>query len=112
MSDCLFCKFSETSTSLCFEDEQVIVVNDITPQAPIHQLIIPRKHIATLNDVTEQENGLIGHMIYIAKEQAKKHGIDQTGFRAVFNCNEEGGQAIYHIHLHLLGGRSLKWPPG
>jgi histidine triad (HIT) family protein len=89
-----------------------MVLNDINPQAPIHQLIIPRKHIATLNDLTPDDNWLIGHLFYIAKRQAAKHNIDQKGFRTVFNCNQEGGQAVYHIHLHLLGGRALQWPPG
>ena len=112
MSDCLFCQLSQNTASVCFSDEHLIVVNDINPQAPIHQLIIPRQHIATLNDLTPEHNGLIGHLFYIAKQQAAREGIDQSGFRTVFNCNEEGGQGVYHIHLHLLGGRVLQWPPG
>jgi histidine triad (HIT) family protein len=112
MPDCLFCQLIQTKDSILFADEHLIVVHDINPQAPIHQLIIPKKHIATLNDLTEKENWLVGHLFYIAKQQAAQYEIDQAGFRAVFNCNEAGGQAVYHIHLHLLGGRVLQWPPG
>jgi len=111
-SKCFFCELSQNSSAIQFENEHLIIVNDINPQAPIHQLIIPKRHIATLNDLKKEDTWLIGHLIYTAKQQAASCGIDQSGFRTVFNCNEAGGQAVYHIHLHLLGGRALSWPPG
>jgi histidine triad (HIT) family protein len=112
MSECLFCKLSTHSSAIRFSDTHLFVIDDIKPQAPIHQLIIPKKHITTLNDLTEEDNWLIGHLFCVARQQAAYYGIDKAGYRTVFNCNEAGGQAIYHIHLHLLGGRDLKWPPG
>lgn len=113
-TDCLFCKIiqGDIPTESVYEDDLVIAFNDIHPQAPIHQLIIPKKHIATLNDLEPDDNKLMGHMIQIAKELANRNNIAEDGYRILMNCNAAGGQAVYHIHLHLLGGRYMHWPPG
>ena len=114
MSDCLFCKIvaGDIPATNVYEDEQVIAFNDIDPKAPTHMLIIPKQHISTLNDVEESHKALIGHMVYTAKNLAKEHEHDADGYRLVMNCNEEGGQTVYHIHMHLLAGRQMDWPPG
>jgi len=114
MTDCLFCKIVQgaISANIIYEDEKIIAFDDIYPKAPQHKLIIPRRHIATLNDLTSEDVGLAGHMIYTAQSLAKQLGIAEDGYRVVMNCNAGGGQLVYHIHLHLLGGRSLVWPPG
>ena len=114
MSDCLFCKIAakEIPSTLVYEDDKVVAFNDINPHAPTHTLIIPRKHIPTLNDISPDDTALIGHMFQVAKEIARMKGIDESGYRSVFNCNPDAGQEVYHIHLHLLGGRKLSWPPG
>ncbi|PIE23655.1 MAG: histidine triad nucleotide-binding protein [Neptuniibacter caesariensis] len=111
--DCLFCKIinKEIPADIIFEDDQVIAFNDINPQAPAHALIIPRKHIATLNDISTEDEALVGHIIKTAGVIAKRLGFNNTGYRTVFNCNEHGGQTVYHIHLHLLGGQPMGWPP-
>lgn len=109
---CIFCKVAqnETDTQLIYEDEKIVAFNDLRPKAPEHKLIIPREHIATLNDVNDE--CLIGHMLLTAKKIAKEIGIAEEGYRILMNCNKNGGQEIYHIHLHLLGGRQMNWPPG
>lgn len=114
MLDCLFCQFAQPNPpgKVLWSDDWVIVLQDINPQAPVHQLIIPRRHITSLNEVTEADAQLIGHLFTIARRQAEQARCDQAGYRTVFNCNQAGGQAIFHLHLHLLGGRQLKWPPG
>ena len=114
MSSCLFCRIiaGDIAAARVFEDDALIAIHDITPQAPLHALIIPRKHIATLNDLTPDDDALIGAMTRQAAAIAKANGYDATGFRTVFNCNKDAGQAVFHIHLHLLAGRSLAWPPG
>ena len=99
-------------SNIIFEDDSVIAIEDISPVAPIHILIIPKKKIITINDVLEEDESLIGHMIITAKDIAKELGINKNGYRLVFNTNEDGGQSVYHIHLHLLGGRKMDWPPG
>ena len=111
---CLFCKIiaGEIPAARVFEDDQMIAFKDITPQAPLHVLIVPRKHIETLNEITPDDDALVGAMTRHAAAIAKAHGYDASGFRTVFNCNEDGGQAVFHIHLHLLAGRRLAWPPG
>lgn len=111
--DCLFCKIinKEIPADIIYEDEHVIAFNDISPQAPTHALIIPRKHIATLNDVQAEDEALVGHMVKTAAIIAKHLGFDENGYRTVFNCNPHGGQTVYHIHLHLLGGKPMGWPP-
>ncbi len=102
----------EIPAQIIYEDDKVIAINDISPQAPIHKLIIPRQEIHTLNDLSINDQPLIGHMIYVAKQLAMQLKIAENGYRLVFNCNQDGGQTVNHIHLHLLGGRSLGWPPG
>lgn len=111
---CLFCKIlaGEIPSTLLFEDEHVVAFRDIRPQAPTHCLIIPRRHIATINDLSSEDTWLVGHMIQIGKALAEKEGLATSGYRLNFNVNEQGGQEIYHIHLHLLGGRQMHWPPG
>ncbi|MCG8069616.1 MAG: histidine triad nucleotide-binding protein [Candidatus Thiodiazotropha taylori] len=114
MSDCLFCKFvsGEISPQTVYEDDDVLAFRDINPQAPCHVLIIPKKHISTLNDLTEEDAELVGKLYLAATKVAKQEGIDEAGYRTVMNCNEQAGQTVFHIHLHLLGGRRMNWPPG
>ncbi len=113
-SDCLFCKISsgEIPATIRYEDEDLIAFEDIEPQAPQHILIVPRKHIRTTLDLTTADNQLIGHIYQVAGKLANDLGFAQDGFRVVNNCNEAGGQAVWHIHFHLLGGRDMSWPPG
>jgi histidine triad (HIT) family protein len=112
--DCIFCKIAAGTipTTLIYQDEIVIAFNDLHPQAPIHKLIIPRKHIATLNDLKTEDKALIGHMLYIAKQLASELKIADQGYRTLMNCNDYGGQTVFHLHMHLLGGRIMHWPPG
>lgn len=112
--DCLFCKIvaKEIPATICHEDDHVIAFDDINPRAPHHVLIIPRKHIATLNDLTEDDTLLVGHITQTAKQLAKARGINESGYRLAWNCNADAGQEVFHIHLHLLGGRPMRWPPG
>ncbi|MDX1297139.1 MAG: histidine triad nucleotide-binding protein [Pseudomonas sp.] len=111
--DCLFCKIvaGEIPARKLYEDDQVIAFHDIGPQAPVHFLVIPKKHISTLNDLSEADKPLAGHILLTAQRLAKEQGCDD-GFRVVMNCNELGGQTVYHIHMHVLGQRQLAWPPG
>jgi histidine triad (HIT) family protein len=108
-TDCLFCKIAtgDIPAETVYEDELVIAFKDINPQAPVHMLVVPRKHISTLNDLEADDKSLVGHMVVTAQQLAKDNGIDEAGFRLVMNCNAEGGQTVFHIHLHLLGGRQL-----
>lgn len=112
--DCLFCQIinKKIKSDIVYEDEQVIAIKDINPQAPIHVLLIPVKHIATINDLTDEDNLLMGHMLNVAKKTAKDLGTERNGYRLVYNVNKGGGQEVFHIHLHLLGGRNFSWPPG
>lgn len=114
MDTCIFCNIvrKEIPAKIIYEDERVIAFDDISPKAPIHQLIIPKIHIETINDLEPQHNELMGHMMQVAKNLAKANGIDQSGYRVLLNCNRDGGQVVFHLHLHLLGGRLLTWPPG
>ena len=114
MSDCLFCKIGkkEIPATMVYEDDQLFVINDINPQAPLHALVIPKRHIATLNDLTAADEALVGAMMRRAATVAAERGYADRGFRTVFNTNADAGQTVHHIHLHVLGGRSLKWPPG
>jgi len=102
----------EIPANIHYEDEDLIVIDDINPTAPIHLLIIPKKKIETLNNLRHEDTNLVGKMIQTAKDMASKLGIDKSGYRTIFNCNEDGGQTVYHIHLHLVGGRTFGWPPG
>ncbi len=114
MEECIFCKIAnhEVQSEIVYEDENFVAFKDINPQAPIHILIIPRKHIPTINDLSPEDVELVGKMILIAKDLARKFEIAERGYRLVFNCNREAGQMVFHIHLHLLGGRAMGWPPG
>lgn len=114
MTDCLFCKFvsGEIKPKVVFEDEAVLAFRDISPQAPTHVLVIPKRHISTLNDLREGDAELVGHLYLAAKQVAELDGIAESGYRTVMNCNADAGQSVFHIHLHVLGGRSLAWPPG
>ena len=114
MSECLFCKIrdDEVPSKRAYQDEQCIAIHDINPQAPLHVLIIPRKHIATLNDLADEDRALVGHLFQVAARLAREAGHAEAGWRAVFNVNRGAGQTVYHIHLHVLGGRTLGWPPG
>ena len=114
MDECLFCNIVNKNIPCdkLIENDSIIAFRDINSQAPIHILIIPKKHISTINDLKHDDSILIGEMFLIAKELAQVENINNSGFRMVFNCNEDGGQTVFHIHLHLLGGRKLSWPPG
>ena len=114
MSDCLFCKIvaGEIPATRLYEDEKVVAFADIAPQAPHHYLLIPKDHIATTLDLQAEHNALIGHIYQVATQLAEEKGFAEDGFRIVNNCNEAGGQTVWHLHFHLLGGRQLTWPPG
>lgn len=114
MTDCLFCKIVEKKipATIVYEDERALAFDDIDPKAPTHTLVIPKKHFSTLLDVPESEGGLMAHLLFVAREVARKKGVAGRGFRIVTNCNPESGQSVYHIHLHVLGGRQMQWPPG
>ena len=112
--DCLFCKISanEIPATVVFENERVVAFEDIHPQAPTHVQIIPRKHIATTLDLTAEDRLLVGEIFEVAAQIARDRGVADDGFRLVVNTNTAAGQTVYHLHLHLIGGRSLGWPPG
>jgi len=111
--DCLFCKISDGQipADKVYEDDRIIAFRDISPQAPLHVLIVPRKHLATLNDADEQERDLLGHILLTAKRIAADEGVP-AGYRVVNNCGASAGQSVFHLHFHLLGGRPFGWPPG
>ena len=102
----------EILAEIVYDDDELLAFNDISPQATVHILIIPKKEIKTLNDIQIEDKDILAKMILLAKDLAKKYNIDESGYRTVFNCNDDGGQTVFHIHLHLIGGRSLSWPPG
>lgn len=112
--DCLFCKIiaGDIPADIVFESDAVIAFRDINPKAPTHVLIIPRKHIATINDISVDDEALVGSLYTVAKDIAAAEGLADEGYRVVMNCNESAGQSVFHIHLHLLGGRNFAWPPG
>lgn len=114
MTDCLFCKIAarEIPATIVYEDAALMAIADINPQAPLHLLIIPKTHIQTLNDLGPEHEALVGNMVRCAAALAKERGYEARGYRTVFNTNREAGQTVFHIHLHLLAGRSLGWPPG
>ena len=114
MDDCIFCKIvaGEIPADLVYEDDAVIAFRDLNPQAPTHVLVIPRRHIATLNDLGPDDADIMGRLFLAAREIAAREGFAEAGYRTVVNCNEAGGQSVFHIHLHLLGGRMMHWPPG
>ena len=114
MSDCLFCRITsgEINARIVFQDDIVVAFEDINPQAPRHILICPRKHLATLNDVTLDDEPTMGRVVRVAADLARRLGDAGTGYRLVANCQRGAGQSVFHIHFHLLGGRSFGWPPG
>ncbi len=113
MDTCLFCRIAnrERPGKMVYEDEQSVAFEDINPKAPVHILIVPRQHLATILDATQTDDRLLGHLLLVANRIAKQVGIAERGFRLVINCNSDGGQAVFHLHLHLLGGRPLSWHP-
>lgn len=114
MPDCLFCKIIERTipSTIVYEDARIIAFNDIDPQSPAHVLIVPKRHIATLNDMSVEDEQIIGELVRRAAAIAKDKGFSETGYRTVFNTNRGAGQSVFHVHLHLLGGRPFHWPPG
>ena len=107
--DCLFCKIvnKDIPADIVYEDDQVIAITDINPQAPVHLLVMPKRHVGTLNDMSTDDQMLCGYLPLTAQKLASERGIDESGYRLVMNCNAEGGQTVFHVHLHLLGGRQL-----
>ncbi|HEX7046538.1 MAG TPA: histidine triad nucleotide-binding protein [Gammaproteobacteria bacterium] len=114
MNDCLFCKMirGEIKPEAVLETDSVLAFRDINPQAPTHVLVVPKEHISTINDLDEKHEALVGKLYLAAKEIAAKEGIAESGYRTVMNCQEGAGQSVFHIHLHVLGGRRMNWPPG
>jgi histidine triad (HIT) family protein len=114
MEDCLFCKIvnREIPAELIFEDDRIAAFNDINPKAPVHVLIIPKAHFASLNEFPEEKQDLLGHILLRARQIAKNLGIQENGFRIVLNTGKDSGQEIFHLHFHLFGGRRMTWPPG
>ncbi len=109
LSDCIFCKIidRQIASDIVYEDDEVLAFNDITPQAPVHVLIIPKKHVSSVNELADSNADVIGTLVIRAKQLARERGIDESGYRLVINCNAQGGQTVFHIHLHLMGGRQL-----
>ena len=114
MAQCLFCQIisREINATIVYEDERIVAFNDINPQGPTHVLVVPRRHIASLNDLQAADDPIVGELVRRAAAIAKSRGVAEGGYRAVFNTNRDAGQTVFHIHLHLIGGRSLHWPPG
>jgi histidine triad (HIT) family protein len=113
-ADCLFCKMisGEIKPNTVYENDEILAFRDINPQAPVHVLVIPKQHIATLNELTPGHAELVGKLTLAAQKVARDLGIADTGYRTVMNCNRDAGQSVWHVHLHLLGGRLMAWPPG
>lgn len=111
---CIFCKIAngKIKTKLIYEDDEIVAFEDINPKAPIHLIIIPREHIERISDVTEDRQRIAGRLILVATQLARKKNIELSGYRLVANCNKDAGQEVFHLHLHLLGGRKFAWPPG
>ncbi|MDI9568394.1 MAG: histidine triad nucleotide-binding protein [Bacillota bacterium] len=114
MSECIYSRIvaKEIPSEIVYEDDTVLAFKDINPQAPVHLLLIPKRHIPTLLELTEADGELLAHIYAVIRQLAREHGLDEKGFRTVVNTGDDGGQTVYHLHFHLLGGRSLQWPPG
>ena len=114
MTDCLFCKIiaGQINASIVYQDDRIVAFKDINPQAPTHVLVVSRRHIASLNDLTAEDDGIVGEIVRRGAAMAKAAGHADRGYRTVFNCNADAGQTVFHVHLHVLGGRTLAWPPG
>ncbi|MBU0518597.1 histidine triad nucleotide-binding protein [bacterium] len=112
--DCIFCKIKagEIPAQIVYRDDEIIAFRDINPKAPSHLLVIPNRHIETLADLKEEDTNMIGRLVLVANQIASEEGFSENGYRLVMNCREHGGQEVYHLHLHLLGGRQMMWPPG
>lgn len=114
MTDCIFCKIvsGDIPGDIVYQDDDVLAFRDLNPQAPTHVLVIPKKHISTTNDIQPEDASLVGKLFLAAQQVAQQEGIAESGYRSVLNCNEGAGQSVFHIHLHVLGGRQMTWPPG
>jgi histidine triad (HIT) family protein len=114
MADCLFCRIikGEIPGTVVYQDERVVAFKDVNPQAPMHVLVVPRRHIASLNDLRPEDDGIVGELVRRGAALAREQGFAERGFRTVFNTNADAGQTVFHIHLHVLGGRVFGWPPG
>lgn len=114
MSDCIFCKIvsGDIPGDIVYQDDDVLAFRDLQPQAPVHVLVIPKRHISTINDLQADDAGLVGKLYLAAKDIAAQEGMADSGYRCVMNCNDDGGQSVHHIHLHVLGKRQMNWPPG
>ena len=114
MADCLFCRIvaGQIPATIVYQNDDVVAFKDITPQAPAHVLVVPRRHVASLNDLGPDDDALVGEMVRAAAAIATEQGLADRGYRTVFNCNADAGQTVFHIHLHVLGGRKMSWPPG
>ena len=114
MSDCIFCRIAagQIPATMLYDDGEVLAFRDINPEAPVHLLIVPRRHISTLNDLNEADAALIGRLYLAGKQVAAELGVAERGYRTVINCNRDAGQIVFHIHMHLLSGREMGWPPG
>ena len=114
MTECIFCRMinGEINPAVVYENDAVLAFRDINPQAPVHVLVIPKKHIATLNDLEPEHDVLVGEMFLAASRVAQQLGVAESGYRTVMNCNRDAGQTVFHLHLHVLGGRPMEWPPG
>ena len=114
MSDCLFCDIikGDVKGDIVYQSDSVVAFNDINPKAPVHILIVPQKHISMLSELKQEDEAVMGEIIYIAARLASENNISQDGYRIVVNCGASAGQSVYHLHFHLLGGRSFQWPPG
>ena len=112
--DCIFCKIvrKDIPAEIVYEDDEITAFKDIDPQAPVHFVFVPKKHIGTLNDITDEDAGVLSRILLKIKDTARQNGIADDGYRTVINCNRKAGQEVFHIHVHLLGGRDFKWPPG
>lgn len=114
LADCPFCRIvrREAPADILYEDDEVVVFKDTNPQAPVHFLVVPRRHIPSLAELSSDDQGLIGHAVYAGQKVAQQEGVLENGFRLVVNCRRQGGQTVSHLHLHVLGGRQMRWPPG
>ena len=114
MSECIFCRIVERTipSKIVFEDDQVVAFEDVNPQAPVHVLVVPRRHVASIAELQAVDAGLLGHLMVTGAAIAKQKGIAESGYRAVVNTGKNGGQTVFHLHLHILGGRPMHWPPG
>ncbi|MFD3157587.1 histidine triad nucleotide-binding protein [Haloimpatiens sp. FM7330] len=114
MNDCIFCKIikGEIPSNKVYEDDKILVFKDIEPQAPVHILIIPKKHITSLNELSKDDAQIIAHVFMKVQELARELGVSENGYRVVTNCGVDGGQTVEHVHFHMLAGRNLQWPPG